>query len=189
MIHFFYNGGEMKRLTVSVILLFIFVLALPAASMGGGNVGADVSYFRHYNRSLSNVESQEVVIGISNDNYFDSEGIFGLGLDVGYGFAFGQLRGFDAIHLGADALFRIPMNDFMAFIFSIGIRDSIYVFNNIDTNEFGWGCGMSLAFKPADFIQLEASLGYTMPIVSSYEGVIAPNSHIVSCSIAASYLY
>ena len=70
MIHFFYNGGEMKRLTVSVILLFIFVLALPAALMGGGNVGADVSYFRHYNRSLSNVESQEVVIGISNDNYF-----------------------------------------------------------------------------------------------------------------------
>lgn len=36
MIHFFYNGGEMKRLTVSVILLFIFVLALPAASIGGG---------------------------------------------------------------------------------------------------------------------------------------------------------
>ena len=176
----------MRRITLSMLMLLLAAASLQAAS---GSIGVEAGYYRHYDGSLQHVESQEAVLGVSSATYFDDEGIFGLGVDAGYGFTFGQLAGFSAVHLGADALFRIGMNGYMAFVFSAGLRDSIYIFNGIATNEFGIGAGITLAFRPASYLGLDVSFGYDAPLASSYRGLIAGQSHIISCGLAITYAY
>ena len=180
----------MKRILAFLIIL-VTVFSLSAAP-SAGRIGIQIDQMVHLSNDKHPVEAQEIVLSIAGANYFGESRIFGIGYTAGYGFAFDGLTSFNPIHLNASALVRFSLSDWAAVEPRIGLDDTIYIFNDIVSNEFGFSVGCNIELTPVDFIGLNIGVDYKIPIVSSYgnsSSTVAFEKSALSFGLALSYLY
>ena len=145
----------MKRILAFLIIL-VTVFSLSAAP-SAGRIGIQIDQMVHLSNDKHPVEAQEIVLSIAGANYFGESRIFGIGYTAGYGFAFDGLTSFNPIHLNASALVRFSLSDWAAVEPRIGLDDTIYIFNDIVSNEFGFSVGT--AYRS----QMRAAMRLTVP--------------------------
>ena len=180
----------MKRfLIISFLLIAISMLyAAPSA----GRIGIQADYSGYLETDEYSVNAQEAILSVTGANFFDENKMFGLGYSFGYGFTFGGLTEFNPLHLNLAAIFSFNVTPWFSIEPRIGFADTIYIFDNIVSTEFGMLLGCGFEFMPIKHLGLSLLLNYTLPIVSGYGNsynMVAFEKHLLSCGLAVSYLY
>lgn len=181
----------MKKLFVLLIVL-LSIAALPASSDLGGGIGLSLDYFRYYDSSFEEVNANELVLSASGSNTFDANGVFGINYSLGYGFPFNELTNFKNVHMATAAMFNFKASSWLSLSLTAGLHNSILIFKDNATDQFGLEAGFSLLFYPISQMSIELSMGYIMPLVSFYKNVITPvalDQHIMLYGLTFSYVY
>lgn len=173
-------------------LLFIILLCLAAALFAAsGRIGGSLKYHRYYNASMTEVQSQAIMVAAEGANFFDERNIFGLGYGMYYEYPFGDLRSIDQIGFTVKSLFNLDVSRLIAFEFSAGLYDKIYI-NEISANEIGMNAGLGLCFSPNDSFEVSLGINYNLPFILGYKDVVKPvgyDAHSIDYGISFSYLY
>ena len=175
--------------------LFIFLTVLLAAfsafaSSSSGRIGVQVNQAVYLTENGYNAE--EIILSVAGSNFFGKNKMFGIGYSAGYGFAFDGLTNFKPVHMNAYALLSFDVSDQVAIEPRIGISDTIFIFNDIISNEVGFSVGCAFEFTLVKHFGISVVADYHMPMVSIYDksiSTVAFDKHVLSWGLALNYLY
>ncbi len=174
------------------LLLCLSILFSISAANNTGRIGIQFAAQGYIGTDESPANAQEVAISVSGANFFGEDGIFGIGYSFGYGFSFDGLENFKPLHFGLDSIFSLEISDSLSIEPKIGLADTLYIFDDITSNEFGIAIGCGFEYEPINHLGINAAINYTLPIVSSYKNsisTIAFDKHVLSFGLAVNYLY
>ena len=180
----------MKKIIIfSLVLITVFSLSA-ASSIGRVGIQFDARGYIETDENPAN--AQEASLSITGANFFGKSRMFGVGYSIGYGFPFNSLSYFKPIHFDVDAIFSFNVAKNLSIEPRIGIADTLYVFNDITSNEFGLSAGCGFVYNPVKHLGIGFTIDYTLPIILNYNNsssTIAFDKHIITTGLSISYLY